>query len=319
MKRNKFVSFAVAALMVAGLAFADNGNHAGGGNNGNGQGNGGAVTPTAATPAPTATAAGGLGIGVGVGIAQANAGAIAGVVNNNDLSNRNTVTNLVATDVRNTNTNLNTNLNNNTNRNTNVNSNRQAQIQGQAQQQGQDQRQSQTNGSSASTANNSQIGGGAIVTTGATNVSFNQAEIPNSYTIKNTPSIGLATVYPTAPCMGSSSVGGSGPGFSLGIGTSWTDKNCQQLETARSFEQSGLKEDAMAIRCQSEYAAVAPSCMKLKADAEKAEAAKQSAIQAEQDRRVAAAKAAEEKAAAEEVAKQAKVESTDTIVTAQAE
>jgi len=105
---------------------------------------------------------------------------------------------------------------------------------------------------------------------GGNSLTVNEAPIPadtsvrysGDYTVKNTPGIALGNVYPTAPCMGSSTVGGSGPGFSIGIGTSWTDNECGKRETARSFAGMGLKEDALAILCTSEYAAAAPSCAK---------------------------------------------------------
>jgi hypothetical protein len=80
------------------------------------------------------------------------------------------------------------------------------------------------------------------------------------YEVKNVPGFALGNVYPTAPCMGSSQVGGSGVGFSIGIGTSWTDDECGIRETARSFAGANLKEDALAILCTSKYAAAAPSC-----------------------------------------------------------
>lgn len=80
------------------------------------------------------------------------------------------------------------------------------------------------------------------------------------YEVKNVPGFALGNVYPTAPCMGSSQVGGSGVGFSIGIGTSWTDDECGIRETARSFAGANLNEDALAILCTSKYAAAAPSC-----------------------------------------------------------
>ena len=67
-------------------------------------------------------------------------------------------------------------------------------------------------------------------------------------------------VYPTAPCMGSSSIAGGGALISLSGGTSWESKECMLLEVARSFEQAGARVDAMAIRCQSKYAQEAPTC-----------------------------------------------------------
>jgi hypothetical protein len=81
-------------------------------------------------------------------------------------------------------------------------------------------------------------------------------------TPRNTPSVFNGNIYPTAPCMGSTTVGGSGVGFGIGIGTSWKDDECGKRETARSFNSMGLKEDALAVLCSSEYAAVAPSCKK---------------------------------------------------------
>ena len=73
------------------------------------------------------------------------------------------------------------------------------------------------------------------------------------------------TIYPTAPCMGSSSAGGQGLHFGISFGTSWTDTECQINETARNFEQAGEHTDAMAVRCQGKYAAAAPSCQALRA------------------------------------------------------
>ena len=71
------------------------------------------------------------------------------------------------------------------------------------------------------------------------------------------------SINPTATCMGSSTAGGQGMSIGLSMGSSWESENCMYLETARSFEQAGYKEDALAIRCQSEYAASAPSCKAL--------------------------------------------------------
>lgn len=71
------------------------------------------------------------------------------------------------------------------------------------------------------------------------------------------------SINPTATCMGSSTAGGQGMSIGLSMGSSWESENCMYLETARSFEQAGYKEDALAIRCQSKYAALAPSCKAL--------------------------------------------------------
>ena len=83
---------------------------------------------------------------------------------------------------------------------------------------------------------------------------------PNDYTVRTVPNVLTGAVYPTAPCMGSSQVGGAGVGFGFSVGTSWTDEECGIRETARSFAGMGLKDDALAVLCTSKYAAAAPSC-----------------------------------------------------------
>lgn len=72
------------------------------------------------------------------------------------------------------------------------------------------------------------------------------------------------TIFPTAPCMGSSSVGASGSLLSISGGTTWTSNECMILETARGFDQAGYKVDGLYIRCQGKYAAEAPSCKAIK-------------------------------------------------------
>jgi len=165
----------------------------------------------------------------------------------------------------------------------------QGQAQGQAQLQGQAQGQAQLTNVSNRISNSSRsaataFAAGNLTTTdvrtgaqttsvnpGPVTLTVNEAPIPaattqeirnSDYTIKNVPGFALGNVYPTAPCMGSSQVGGSGVGFSIGIGTSWTDDECGIRETSRSFAGAGLKDDALAILCTSKYAAAAPSCKK---------------------------------------------------------
>jgi hypothetical protein len=68
-------------------------------------------------------------------------------------------------------------------------------------------------------------------------------------------------VTPTAPCMGSTSAGGSGVNIGLSFGTTWEDKECSLRETARYFSEiGGDVEDAIAILCTSKYAKAAKSC-----------------------------------------------------------
>ena len=106
--------------------------------------------------------------------------------------------------------------------------------------------------------------------TGGNSLTVNEAPIPavtsntttygGEYTVKNVPAVVTGNVYPTAPCMGSSTVGGAGVGFGFSIGSSWTDDECGVRETARSFNGMGMKEDALKVLCTSKYAAAAPSC-----------------------------------------------------------
>lgn len=77
---------------------------------------------------------------------------------------------------------------------------------------------------------------------------------------KQAPSVFAPSIAPTAPCMGGTSAGGSGTGFGLNFGTSWTDDECNTRETARIFHSMGLMSDALAVICSSAYAASAPSC-----------------------------------------------------------
>ena len=80
------------------------------------------------------------------------------------------------------------------------------------------------------------------------------------YELENVPDVMAPNVYPTSPCMGSSSIGGAGVGFGISFGTSCESTECQLRETSRSFASMGMKEDAIAILCTSEYAKNAPSC-----------------------------------------------------------
>jgi hypothetical protein len=109
----------------------------------------------------------------------------------------------------------------------------------------------------------------ATSNSGGNTFTVNEAPVPtvtttninqNDYTVRNVPNVFSGNVYPTAPCMGSSQVGGAGVGFGFSIGSSWTDDECGIRETARSFSGLGLKEDAVKVLCTSKYAAAAPAC-----------------------------------------------------------
>ncbi len=75
--------------------------------------------------------------------------------------------------------------------------------------------------------------------------------------------LSLGSLYPSAPCMGTSNFGGGNPFFNIGGGTSWESSECNIRETARSFSGLGLTADALAILCTSEHAKAAPSCIAL--------------------------------------------------------
>ncbi|MEA9602776.1 hypothetical protein VC188_11690 [Polynucleobacter sp. MG-28-Ekke-A2] len=106
-------------------------------------------------------------------------------------------------------------------------------------------------------------------TTGASTSSGNSSgntTITSNYTA---PKIPVATAvapsnFPTAPCMGSSSISGSAVLFGFSAGSSWEATECMTFEAARSFDQAGMHDDALAIKCTSKYSAAAPSCIKLK-------------------------------------------------------
>jgi vacuolar-type H+-ATPase subunit B/Vma2 len=75
----------------------------------------------------------------------------------------------------------------------------------------------------------------------------------------------LSNVAPTAPCIVAFTGGLSLAGGAIGFGGGKEDINCSLRETARSFAGLGLTSDAIAVLCASEHAAVAPTCMELKA------------------------------------------------------
>lgn len=159
----------------------------------------------------------------------------------------------------------------------------QGQAQGQIQGQGQGQEQSTTIGiginnridndvrtnaeafaASASNAESTSNSGAAASSNSGGNVQTindsGERHYSGSYTVKNVPNAIAPSVYPTAPCMGSTSAGASGVGFGVSFGSSWTDDECGIRETARSFSGLGLQEDAVAVLCTSKYAAAAKVC-----------------------------------------------------------
>jgi hypothetical protein len=125
-------------------------------------------------------------------------------------------------------------------------------------------------GASTSAGGTSNATGGKSTSSG--NISGNTT-ITSNYTA---PKIPVATAvapsnFPTAPCMGSSSIGGSAVLFGFSAGSSWEATECMTFEAARSFDQAGMHDDALAIKCTSKYSAAAPSCIKLKQQEQQAQ------------------------------------------------
>jgi len=103
---------------------------------------------------------------------------------------------------------------------------------------------------------NGSVNGTNTATNAGNSISLNEARRPVN-------SAFAPTVFPTAPCMGSSSIGGGAAVFSFSGGTSWTSEECMILETARGFDQAGYADDGLSVRCQGKYAKSAPSCVAL--------------------------------------------------------
>jgi len=130
--------------------------------------------------------------------------------------------------------------------------------------------------SSATTGASTSAGGVSNATSGGASSSGNTSgntTITSNYT---SPKIPVATAvapsnFPTAPCMGSSSIGGSAVLFGFSAGSSWEATECMTFEAARSFDQAGMHDDALAIKCTSKYSAAAPSCIKLKQQEQQAQ------------------------------------------------
>ena len=75
--------------------------------------------------------------------------------------------------------------------------------------------------------------------------------------VENVPSVYAPNIYPTAPCMGSSSVGAGWVGFGMSGGSSWVDTECQLQEAARNAPTHA---DRVFVWCKTEAAKGAPSC-----------------------------------------------------------
>ena len=153
----------------------------------------------------------------------------------------------------------------------------QGQIQGQAQGQGQAQfanADSRARAQSyAAALTRSEANNNLSVTPAPVTLTVNEAAPPANTTqhiqeggtvnVRSVPNVFGGNVYPTAPCMGSSTVGAAALGWGASVGTSWADDECGIRETARSFQNLNLTTDAITVLCSSKYAKVAPVCVAL--------------------------------------------------------
>ena len=112
-------------------------------------------------------------------------------------------------------------------------------------------------GGSAKSNANSNSGGN---TQSVTVTDSGQMNYSGKYEVRNVPSVFSGNVYPTAPCMGSSTVGAAGVGFGVSFGTSWTDDECGKRELSRSFQNLADPISAKEILCSSKYADVVTAC-----------------------------------------------------------
>lgn len=103
------------------------------------------------------------------------------------------------------------------------------QLQGQRQGQGQNQNQS-----------NSAVGQGNTTTDSMSSTNNVKRSAASAIAADNTTS---------DACMGSSSIAGQGMVFGFGIGTTWTDSNCQRLRNAKALAQFGQTRAAVALLC----------------------------------------------------------------------
>lgn len=113
-------------------------------------------------------------------------------------------------------------------------------------------------GAVAGSQSNTNVGVGTSVgTSSQQNVTFVspdkqriETNISGTQTIKNVPSVtgpNLTTSNDT--CMGSTSGSINGPGFGIGLGSTWTDDNCVMLKNSRELWNMGMKAASMALMC----------------------------------------------------------------------
>lgn len=85
-----------------------------------------------------------------------------------------------------------------------------------------------------------------------------------TYTIRNVPNVVPPNIFPTAPCMGASSLGGAVAGFGIGGGTSWIAENCEHRENARILHAMNDVTNAKIALCMQSTMADHPMCAALR-------------------------------------------------------
>lgn len=101
------------------------------------------------------------------------------------------------------------------------------------------------NSQSTSGANSNQSQG--VTSSGNSSMSFQSTNMAPYIPVASSFSAPLTSGMDT--CMGSTSGGAAGPGFSFSVGSTWTDKNCLMLKNARELWNMGLKDAAFARLC----------------------------------------------------------------------
>ena len=103
-----------------------------------------------------------------------------------------------------------------------------------------------------SAASGSYSEGGSSVS-GASSAGQSNSMSVNSYGRRQAPTvIAPALTSGNDTCMGSSSVGGSGPGFGFSVGSTWSDEHCKMLKSASVLYALGLRDAAIARICMDE-------------------------------------------------------------------
>lgn len=118
------------------------------------------------------------------------------------------------------------------------------------------------NGGAGGNATGGSVASGAVVVnvqqpqeqqtreiTGTTTQNINYS-VSGTTTVKNVPDVGAPALSSSNDtCMGSTSIGGSGVGFGISLGTTWTDENCLMLKNSRELWNMGMKSAALARMC----------------------------------------------------------------------